>query len=381
MEIIGFLCRKSLLMVNRLIFIALLLAAAGRPQAAARKPALGDEPIALEEVVVSERHKRALHMLAYVREYSSITSNTDTVFLFREKMVDFMLPTPDVRRFEGWDTPRVLKSESFLRFTDSAGLDSVSDSWGNHFSWSDWVGLPPQCTLPSRLGAAECGTDTLRGRYSPAVVWCRNGSRVDVRLNVLNHHEARKWVPGMKGFFTDEVEFDTFKAAMHYDNVVDSTLSQEALCKYEFEIESRGRGRQMFSFSRHDAPYDVSTRCEVFIIDKEYISIKEARRWAKHNFEGSALRIIVPREASGLEPEVAELVGRVRAIDKMALRLPLEPDSRLAGHPENNKNFRIERRALTLIKQLTGIEAIQAHRNANRQWRNFSDQHKRKQRK
>lgn len=48
----------------------------------------------LSEIVVESRRHKVLHMLAYVREYSTMTSYTDTVFLFREKMVDYML-TPD----------------------------------------------------------------------------------------------------------------------------------------------------------------------------------------------------------------------------------------------------------------------------------------------
>ncbi|MDE6097647.1 MAG: carboxypeptidase-like regulatory domain-containing protein, partial [Muribaculaceae bacterium] len=46
----------------------------------------------LPEVVVESRRRRVLHVLAYVREYSTLTTYTDSVFLFREKMVDYMLP-------------------------------------------------------------------------------------------------------------------------------------------------------------------------------------------------------------------------------------------------------------------------------------------------
>ena len=46
----------------------------------------------LPEVVVESRDHKVLHMLAYVREYSTLTTYTDTIFLFREKMVDYMMP-------------------------------------------------------------------------------------------------------------------------------------------------------------------------------------------------------------------------------------------------------------------------------------------------
>ena len=48
----------------------------------------------LDEVVVESSKRPILHILGYLREYSTLTSYSDSVLLFREKMVDFML-TPD----------------------------------------------------------------------------------------------------------------------------------------------------------------------------------------------------------------------------------------------------------------------------------------------
>ena len=105
----------------------------------------------LPEVTVETRGKRMLHILAYVRDYSTLTTYTDTVFLFREKMVDYMLPTDKKVNFKGWSSPRILSCKSYYRFTNQNGLDSVSDTNQNHFSWSDWVGIPSTVTIPSRL--------------------------------------------------------------------------------------------------------------------------------------------------------------------------------------------------------------------------------------
>lgn len=75
----------------------------------------------LPEVVVVSKNNKVLHMLAYLREYSTMTTFTDTVFLFREKMVDFMLPSRGIR-YKGWKTPRVLTSRSYFRFTTALAL-------------------------------------------------------------------------------------------------------------------------------------------------------------------------------------------------------------------------------------------------------------------
>ncbi|MDE6805737.1 MAG: hypothetical protein K2J05_02910, partial [Muribaculaceae bacterium] len=42
----------------------------------------------LPEFVVESNENKYLHVLAYVREYSTLSTYTDTIFMFREKMVD-----------------------------------------------------------------------------------------------------------------------------------------------------------------------------------------------------------------------------------------------------------------------------------------------------
>ncbi len=99
------------------------------------------EEIALEEieyelpeiVVDSKRHK-VLHLIGYVREYSTLSTYTDTVVLFREKTVDFMIPTKRADKYKGWTNPRVLASKSYYHFSNSEGLDSVSKYFRQNFS-------------------------------------------------------------------------------------------------------------------------------------------------------------------------------------------------------------------------------------------------------
>ncbi len=54
----------------------------------------------LPEAVVSSRQQEVLHLTGYLREFSTLTTGSDTVTLFREKAVDYMLPTAHTRKFE-----------------------------------------------------------------------------------------------------------------------------------------------------------------------------------------------------------------------------------------------------------------------------------------
>lgn len=323
----------------------------------------------LPEIVVESRRKKVMHVLAYVREYSTMTTYSDTVFLFREKMVDYML-TPDRKmKFRGWINPRLLKSKSYYRFTNSQGLDSVSDESNYHFSWSDWVGIAPGIGLPEGLCGVECGSDTLTGQYSPAEIWMKNDDRVIVDVDVLAAGAARKWVPGLAAFFRDELDFDEFKMHFKYDNVAEDSITPMNLTGYSYNIDSRGRGHDNFRFNRIDEAFFVNTYAEVYIIDKEYITVKEAKKWA--DWKVSIDGMIEPPEMTELHSNIKELVDRVENIDKDKIRLEQIPDHRLAGNNAGNRNFSFGRRALFLLKQLTGIGAYRANKNMKRQWDDF----------
>lgn len=325
----------------------------------------------LPEVEVSSRRRPMLHVLAYVREYSTLSSDKDTVTLFREKTVDYMLPTDPGTRFRGWSNPRVLASRSCYRFTDHNGLDSVSDKCQLHFSWSDWIGLNPEVALPTPLQDRTDTSYTLMGRYSPAEVWKREGDGVTIEIDALADTLSRKWVPDLRGFFHGNLDYQKFKISYAYDDIDGDRLAALNLTGYTFDIESDGRGREMFWFNRADEPFYVTTHAEVYILDREFVTVKEAHKWEKREFDADMSTIYEPLEAPELSPETLALVERVGAIDREGVRLTTAPDRRLVGIHDGRRNYGLGRRALSMLKTLTGISSYKARKNRESTWRNF----------
>lgn len=330
---------------------------------------MAENPMELNEVVVQSKQQKVLHLLAYVREYSTLTSFTDTVFLFREKMVDYMLNSNPKVKFNDWRVPRILKSRSYYRFTNLQGLDSVSDNCSNHFSWADWIGIAPAPKMPTGLHGLEIATDTIYGRYSPAEVWLKNSDRLTVDINVLSDTAGRRWVPNLGVFFSNGLDFENFRLRYNYDTVLGDSVSAADITGYSFNIESKGRGHNMFMFNRQDQPFFVNTFAEVYILDKEYITLKEARKWAKRRFDTDDMAILEPEEAPELQPYIIELVDRVNAIDCDGIRLANTPDERLVGRKV--AHFDIAHRALNMLKTLTGISRIRAERKWKNNWQQF----------
>ncbi len=321
----------------------------------------------LPEVLIETRQNKVLHILAYSREYSTLSTYTDTIFLFREKMVDYVI-TPDPKaKFKGWKSPRVLKSKSYYRFTNGQGLDSVSNLCNHHFSWSDWIGIVPSPTLPTAIKNVESGSDTIMGKYSPTEIWLRNNGKVTVDINVLADSKSRKWVSDLSVFFKEYLDFENFRLRYNYGNVSGDSIDITDLSGYSFSIESNGRGRDMFQFNKKNESFFVNTFGEVYILDKEYITVKEAKAWTDRKFKSYDFDIIEPAEAPDLQPAILSLIGRVNAIDHDGVRLDITPDHRLVGRNVKKQNF--GQRALQLLKDVTGISTIRSNRKFNKNWK------------
>ena len=327
----------------------------------------------LPEVIVATRQKSILHMLAYVREYSSLTTYTDTIFLFREKMVDFMVPQDRKMKYRGWTKPRILSSKSYYNFRNSEGLDSVSDECDHHFSWSDWIGVNPQMLLTENLKRTEIGSDTLKGKYSDSEIWNKNKDKITIDINVLADSSSRRWVPDIRGYFKDNIDFDNFKVHFGYENVTGEMLLPNDLTNYSFNIESVGRGHSLFRFNRPDEDYFVNTYAEVYFLDKEFISLKEAKKWEKHDFNYDEIEIYEAYEAPELKADILSLIERVENIDKQQIILSWKDDPRFRYERRKNNNFSLGNRFLNVIKDITGISSLLARKKRNKDWKEFRD--------
>lgn len=293
------------------------------------------EPIAIElpEVKVSTKHRPILHLTGYIRELSTMTSSLDTLLLYREKWVDFMIPTGKEKRYQGWTDPRLLKTKSYYKWTDASGRDSVSDRANHHFSWSDWVSLPRQVSLPALIGGNRLGSDTVMGKYSPAEIWSKDSAGVSVIVNVLADSTKRKWTPRLAGPIWRDTEFERLVMDYRFSDTDTFAVRPQNLDHLSCSIESMGRGHDMFRFKRFEDPIlYVSTYFDLTITDREYITVKEARRKEKDaRLAIEDAMLIFESERVPRDSIITDLIARVNAIDHDSRRLGMDIDTRVGN--------------------------------------------------
>ncbi|MDE6049986.1 MAG: hypothetical protein K2G09_09895, partial [Paramuribaculum sp.] len=141
-----------------------------------------------------------------------------------------------------------------------------------------------------------------------------------------------------------------------------------------------GRARDMFRFNRLNEPCFVSTSADVYFLDKEFITHKEAKKWESSKFDINEVGIYEPMDSPNLPHEVITLIDRVNSIDTDQIRLDYVPDHRYISKYSGRNNFKIGNRALFILKQMTGISYVKAHRSIKNNWKSFLNDRKMKNR-
>lgn len=315
------------------------------------QPSDNDHTYELPEVTVKSKNHKYLHILGYLREYSSLFNSTDTVFLYREKIVDFLLPTSKTGKSRGWTAPRLLASRSYFQFTDSDGLDSVSDYFSTHFSLSDWIGLPGNFSLPVKLRDAESVNDTVMGRYRPVMIWQKTEENVSFIIDVMAAQAPPVRIPGLSSLMSRNPDCDNLLINYKFENVYYDTIIASNFSGMTFHVGPCGKGDSMRRIFHTEEPSYAETYAELYIAGREYMTESEARRCTKKPPQKDQLSFTPPPEAPELHAYIRRLISRVEAIDHADIRRKEKPDERYAGIEDLTKKYTL----IGWLKSLIGL--------------------------
>lgn len=265
----------------------------------------------LPEIVIDTQSHSILHLKGYMREYTSMTRSSDTVQLFSEKIVDFMLPTEKNKKFKGWKSPRTLAERNFYRFTDSAGLDSVSSLNSNHFQWFDFVDIfSKNIKIPETLRDNSAKADTVAGKYGVKILWNKLSDRYIFETDMLADKKDHKWSPNFLKFFGLTTDFTRLSTKYTFTEPDGSDISPAEISMATFDIEALCRGKLYRWVSGSDEPFNIRSYYEFYVTDKEYLTPDDAKDWKEHP-ETKGITVIVPDGVPELEPAIVRLIERV----------------------------------------------------------------------
>lgn len=250
-----------------------------------------------------------------MRELTSVLSSSDSVTIFKESVVDFLVPV-EKTKVKGWNKARELASKTYVRMSNSSGLDSVSNSheyefmlWGNRKSL-----IPSAAKIPDNIKGTEVTCDTVMGKYYPKIIWLKNGDVTrwygDALANEKNHVTS-PWALKLFGLTTDVTEIS--------ENFVFETpdgdfIGPSDLRQVSITIDMLAKGKLFKKTLDSSSPVNVRTYMELYLTDREFLSEEEGKSLKKEIPTIESSGILAPTNANPLHPAIMRTVERVNSL-------------------------------------------------------------------
>ncbi len=272
----------------------------------------------LPEIVVAPGSRPLLHLTGYMREVSSQLGPTDSITVFRESIVDFLTPV-EKTKFKGWSKPRVLASRTFVRISDSSGLDSIGSGvdneymlWGDRFSF-----IPSSKAIPESMkGSGRFATDTVMGKYFPKNIWVKNGSMIRWYADMLadkKGHVYTPWVLKAAGM-TSDFKDASFNYVFHKED--GNQLKPTDLTRMSLSIDILLRGKIAKWAYNSSGPLHLRTYIEFYLTDSEYLTETDGKALKKNPPVYKTSEVKAPLNADPPHPGIRRIVERGVALKK-----------------------------------------------------------------
>lgn len=284
------------------------------------KPAEDDEKMnqqeyELPEIVIRPGARPLLHLTGYMREVTSVLCSSDSVTIFKESVVDFLVPV-EKTKIKEWNKARELASKTYVRMSNSSGLDSVSTNHEYEFMlWGNRKSLIPSATkISDRIKGLDVVCDTVMGRYYPKIIWLKNGDITrwsgDALANEKNHITT-PWALKLFGLTTDVTEISENYV---FNSPEDDFIRPADLKQVSITIDMLAKGKLYKKTFDSSSPVNVRNYMELYLTDREFLSEEEGKSLKKEIPIIDSSDILAPTNANPLHPAIIRTVERVNSL-------------------------------------------------------------------
>lgn len=282
--------------------------------------ALAPASYELPEMTFNLANRDVMRLICYVREYAGLAGSDDTTALFSEYMVDYMLPVKKLKGFKGRGKPRTLAQRRVVRIMDPHdGTDSiaVNPEDGDLISWLMLASMPVAsdgeygCFPDSVLSEGE---HIVPGKYGPREIYRTTSAAISESADALADHKDHRWSPWFFKIFGITVDFTDLRVSRAYMREADGSKKPENLLMAIFSMEALGRGKMLRKAFDSKTPVQIKTYMEIYPVDREYLTVTEAKACEKDKTAGWPMT--VPPTAPALDAATASLVEQAREIQQ-----------------------------------------------------------------
>lgn len=263
------------------------------------------------EVTITPGDKKVLRLLCYVREYVSLNAYyDDTTTIFMEHMADFLIPVEEKAKFSSTGKARALATRSYTRSVDEE-KDTVIFSTKNKSSMLFIASIDS-----SSIAEPESFKDTdvlpksysKSGKYGPKDVYRKTNTTFTRFRDGLADTKDHKMSPTALKLLGFGMDFTQMYKSCAYHLSGSNTYGPADLISATYALEALGTGKFFRSSNPHKKPVEINSLVEIYVVNRQYLTTKEAKHIKKNKPED--VKFIIPASAPKLSPSISNIVKR-----------------------------------------------------------------------
>ena len=268
----------------------------------------------LEEVVVVPVKRNILKQTFYVREYFSMSSETDTVTFFNEHMADRFVPTSKDVKFGGNTELRLLESRQYGHY-QLFGQDSITTDPESPFPSMATIFEPIDKEVTAPESFKEPGNAVKLyeepGKSGMGLIKKQNDRTFTFIADGLADTKGHKISPWPLKLLGCTMEFNQLYVTQAYRVNEKGVYLPNDLLEASFVMQADGRGKYLRKALKSDKPVVIRCMVEMYIVDRDYLSKEEAKKEYKNKPTG--VKFVVPSTVPPLNEATRRLVERANA--------------------------------------------------------------------
>ena len=268
----------------------------------------------LEEVVIVPVKRNVLKQTFYVREYFSMSNETDTVSFFNEHMADRFVPTSKDAKFRGSSSLRILESRQYAHYQlfgqDSIDVDpeELFPSMVTIFEPIDKEVTAPE-TFKEPGNAAKLYEEP--GKSGMELIKKQNDQTFTIILDGLADTKEHKMSPWQLKLIGCTMEFNQLYFTQAYRVNEKGVYLPKDLLEASFVMQADGRGKFLRMALKSDKPIVIRSMVEYYVVDRDYLSKEEAKEEYKN--KPTTVKFVIPYTVPPLNEATKRLVERANA--------------------------------------------------------------------
>ena len=268
----------------------------------------------LEEVVIVPVKRNVMKQTFYVREYFSMSSETDTVTFFSEHMADRFVPTSKDAKFSGDSKFRILESRQYAHY-QLFGQDSITTDPETLFPSMATIFEPidKEIVAPESFKEQESVTKLYEesGKSGMELIVKQNDRTFSISVDALadtKEHKISPWPLKLLGF---TMEITQGYVTQAYRVNEKGVYLPKDLLESSFVIQADGRGKYLRKVLKSDKPIVIRCMVEMYVVDRDYLSKEEAKDEYKN--KPTNVKFVIPSTVPPLNEATRRLVERANA--------------------------------------------------------------------